>query len=169
MPRRSLRSPGSRRSFRCAVEPQRRSCTTASASCASAGCGQHFPRIAQVEAIDGRASVPALGTLLRRCLRARGGFDLVLGNPPWIKVEWNEAGMLGEANPLFAIRKLSATELAKLAREAFAEFPGLQDAWTSELEEAEGHAELSQRGQNYPLLKGVQTNLYKCFLPVAGD
>ena len=25
----------------------------------------------------------------------RGGFDLVLGNPPWIKVEWKEAGVLG--------------------------------------------------------------------------
>ena len=24
----------------------------------------------------------------------RGGFDLVLGNPPWIKVEWNETTLV---------------------------------------------------------------------------
>ena len=23
----------------------------------------------------------------------RGGFDLVLGNPPWIKIEWKEQGI----------------------------------------------------------------------------
>ena len=31
--------------------------------------------------------------------RPRGGFDLVLGNPPWIKVEWKEAGVLGDFDP----------------------------------------------------------------------
>ncbi|MBE9546431.1 MAG: class I SAM-dependent DNA methyltransferase, partial [Proteobacteria bacterium] len=31
---------------------------------------------------------------------SRGGFDLVLGNPPWIKVEWKEGGTLGDAEPL---------------------------------------------------------------------
>ena len=29
-----------------------------------------------------------------------GGFDLVLGNPPWIKVEWKEAGVLGDFRPV---------------------------------------------------------------------
>ena len=35
--------------------------------------------------------------------KARGGFDLVVGNPPWIKVEWEERGVLGERNPVFAL------------------------------------------------------------------
>ena len=35
----------------------------------------------------------------------RGGFDLVLGNPPWIKVEWEEAGVLGDHNPAFVLRR----------------------------------------------------------------
>ena len=29
---------------------------------------------------------------------SRGGFDLVLGNPPWIKVEWKEGGVMGDLN-----------------------------------------------------------------------
>lgn len=99
--------------------------------------------------------------------RAGGGFDLILGNPPWLRVEWNEAGILGEHNPVFAVRKISASDLAKLRAEAFAQFPGLQADWLQELEEAEGTQNFLNAVQNYPLLKGVQTNLYKCFMPLA--
>jgi hypothetical protein len=59
-------------------------------------------------------------------LLQRGGFDLILGNPPWLKVEWNESGILGERNPVFAIRKISASDLTKAARsEAFDGLPRL--------------------------------------------
>ena len=73
-------------------------------------------------------------------LLQRGGFDLILGNPPWLKVEWNESGVLGERNPVFAIRKISASDLAKLRGESFSEFSGLQNDWTQELQEAEAHS-----------------------------
>jgi hypothetical protein len=96
----------------------------------------------------------------------RGGFDLVLGNPPWLKVEWNESGILGEANPLVAIRKLNATELAHQRSAAFLQFPDLQGEWTVELEEAEATKSYLNAQQNYPLLKGMKANLYKCFMPV---
>ena len=90
----------------------------------------------------------------------------MLGNPPWIKVEWKEAGILGESNPLFAIRKLNATELANQRAAAFVEFDGLQAEWTHELEEATATKNFLNAFQNYPVLRGMQTNLYKCFLPV---
>ena len=98
--------------------------------------------------------------------KARGGFDLVLGNPPWIKVEWEERGVLGERNPVFALRKLPASELSKQRAAAFARHAGLRDAWIAEAEEAEAMQAFLNSGQNYPLLKGQQTNLYKCFLPL---
>ena len=97
--------------------------------------------------------------------KARGGFDLVLGNPPWIKVEWEERGVLGERNPAFALRKLPASELSKQRAAAFARHPGLRDAWIAEAEEAEAMQAFLNSEQNYSLLKGQQTNLFKCFLP----
>ena len=99
--------------------------------------------------------------------KARGGFDLVLGNPPWIKVEWEERGVLGERNPVFALRKLPASELSKQRAAAFERHGGLRDAWIAEAEEAEAEATQAflNSGQNYPLLAGQQTNLFKCFLP----
>jgi len=97
----------------------------------------------------------------------QGGFDIMLGNPPWLKVEWNEAGVLGDFNPQFILSKLSATELRKQREEAFARSKPLEQAWFSELIEAEGTQSFLNAYQNYPELKGIQTNLYKCFLPQA--
>ena len=97
--------------------------------------------------------------------KARGGFDLVLGNPPWIKVEWEERGVLGERNPAFALRKLPASELSKQRAAVFARHAGLRDAWIAEAEEAEATQAFLNSKQNYPLLASQKANLYKCFLP----
>lgn len=97
----------------------------------------------------------------------RGGFDVILGNPPWLKVEWNEAGVLGDYVPEYLIKNFKSPELRKRRPEAFARKPELEKAWFTELEEAEGTQNFLNAMQNYPELKGVQTNLYKCFLPQA--
>jgi Eco57I restriction-modification methylase/N-6 DNA Methylase len=127
---------------------------------------EHFPRVKTVEDLAATARFLHWELNFADVFARRGGFDLVLGNPPWIKVEWKEAGILGEKNPLFAIRKFSASDLAKLRDEAFSTYPGLQAAWTAELEQAEATQNFLNGTQNYPVLKGMQTNLYKCFLPL---
>ena len=96
----------------------------------------------------------------------RGGFDLVLGNPPWIKVEWNEGGVLGDAEPLFVLRNFTASALAE-KREAAVEKYAIKDAYLAAFEDADATQNFLNGYQNYPLLKGMQTNLYKCFLPLA--
>ncbi len=132
-----------------------------------------LPHVKQVEVIAAQRRFMHWDLTFSHVFVSRGGFDLVVGNPPWLRVEWNEAGVLGEANPLVAIRKLSASELAQRRAAAFTEFPKLQTEWTSELEEAVATQNFLTAVQNYPLLKGVQPNLYKCFMPVgwtlAGD
>jgi len=98
---------------------------------------------------------------------ARSGFDLVLGNPPWVKVEWKEAGVLGDFDPSLALRKHSAVELTRQRDEAFGQHPGLRDAWMTDVEDAEATQAFLNATQNYPALTGQKTNLYKCFLPQA--
>jgi hypothetical protein len=125
-----------------------------------------FPRITDVEAITRDRRFMHWELTFSDIFARYGGFDLVVGNPPWINVEWNEAGILGEADPRVAIRKLNATELARQRGEAFSNFSGLQTAWTSELEEAQASQNFFKSSQNYPLLKKLRTNLFKCFLPL---
>jgi len=96
----------------------------------------------------------------------RGGFDLILGNPPWVKVEWSEGDLLSERNPTFAIRKLSASDIAE-ARAELLEDQSQYTAYLEEYAEFEGTRAFLNAVQNYPLLEGQKANLYKCFLPNA--
>ena len=139
---------------------------------------EHFPRVVEVEALAGRyrffhwelAFADIFGFLpspAGRGAGGEGGFDLILGNPPWLKVEWEEKGILGEADPKIAIRKLSASELAKRRAELFAERPEMRAAWLAEFCEQAGMQAFLNAVQNYPLLAGQKANLYKCFLPQA--
>jgi hypothetical protein len=96
----------------------------------------------------------------------KGGFDLVLGNPPWIKIEWNEGGVMGDAEPLFAIRKFTASQLATLREETLEKYE-LRSEYFAAFEEAEGTQNFLNGLQNYSDLEGMKANLYKCFLPQA--
>lgn len=97
---------------------------------------------------------------------ARGGFDLILGNPPWLKVEWNEGGIMGDHDPEFVLYKFSAARLAAL-REDILRRHQLLPAYLREYTETAGTQTFLNALQNYPQLRGMQTNLYKCFLPQA--
>ena len=97
---------------------------------------------------------------------SQGGFDLILGNPPWLKVEWNEGGVMGDVEPLFVLRKLSASKLAEKRQQVVDKY-NIQPGYFSAYEEAATTQNFLNGLQNYPLLKGMQTNLYKCFLPQA--
>jgi hypothetical protein len=99
--------------------------------------------------------------------QSRGGFDVVLGNPPWIKVEWNEQSLLSDFDPRFAIHKLSAKQTADQRDAVFAAMPQARADYLAECVATEGMGEFLNAAQNYPLLKGQQSNLYKCFLPLA--
>lgn len=96
----------------------------------------------------------------------KGGFDLILGNPPWLQVRWEESGIMGEANPIFDIRSFSASKLNSLRTETFEKYPKLKKEYITEFESSIGTQNFLNAISNYPLLKGVQTNLYKCFLPI---
>jgi len=98
--------------------------------------------------------------------RSRGGFDLILGNPPWIKVEWNEQALLSDYDPRFVIRKLSAQQTSERRSEVFAALPTVRSEYVADAAGQEGMQAFLNGTQNFALLKGVQSNLYKCFLPV---
>lgn len=92
----------------------------------------------------------------------RGGFDLTVGNPPWIKLQWNEQGLLQELDPRLALDGVSASDTAK--KRATVLKKGGVEAYLDECTLLEGTKAYLNAAQNYPLLVGVQTNLYKCFI-----
>lgn len=127
---------------------------------------ENFPRLKLVQELAGRHRFLHWELEFADIFSEKGGFDLVVGNPPWIKVEWSEGGVLGDAQPLFVLRKFSAAKLNTLREETLEQFD-LKNAYLTAFEEADGTQNFLNGYQNYPLLKGIQTNLYKCFLPQA--
>ncbi|MDN3688239.1 Eco57I restriction-modification methylase domain-containing protein [Cyclobacterium jeungdonense] len=95
--------------------------------------------------------------------KERGGFDVAVGNPPWLKLTFEEKGLMSETFPELVIRKVSAPKVRKL-QEAFLEEEPQREAYFEEYIGTEAAAVFMNAGQNYPLLKGQQTNLYKCVL-----
>ncbi len=128
-------------------------------------CNQ-FPRLAVVREISERQHFFHWELEFADVFEARGGFDLLLGNPPWIKLEWNEQAVLSDDDPRFAVKKLSADQTARQRGEAL-ENPAARNTYLSEYVKMTGQKSFLNAVQNYPLLKGQQTNLYKCFLPQA--
>ena len=98
----------------------------------------------------------------------RGGFDLMIGNPPWIKIEWNEQGVLADANPMFAVKKLTATQTTH-ERQTALENAHTHSMYFAEYEMLSGEQNFLNAVQNYLALKGQQTNLFKCFLPLSWE
>ena len=97
----------------------------------------------------------------------RGGFDFVIGNPPWVKLQWEEAGILSEYDPHIAVRKISAADTMALRNDVFAKNADSKSAYLDEYTVTTGSKSFLNSAANYPELKGVQTNLFKFFLPLA--
>ncbi len=51
------------------------------------------------------------------------GFDLILGNPPWIKVFWTDAPLLGDYDPMLGVKEVRSAEFNQRR------LPLLQDEW----------------------------------------
>jgi hypothetical protein len=96
----------------------------------------------------------------------RGGFDVILGNPPWVQVEWSERDILSEVDPLCSLGTLSVADVA-IRRELAVKCGRLKlDDWTMSHTDIAGTSAFLAATANYSALAG-QPNLYKCFLPVA--
>ena len=126
-----------------------------------------FPRLKLVDKLAKQYKFFHWELTFSDVFKDKGGFDIILGNPPWLKVEWNEGGILGDYNPQFILKKLSATKLREERKKAFERNTKLENDWFDELVDAEGTLSFLKSIQNYPELIGVRTNLYKCFLPLA--
>ena len=94
----------------------------------------------------------------------RDGFDIICGNPPWLKLEFDEQGIISEKYPEIYIRKVSAPQARVMRTTCFAENPLLESIYRKEELDNSCSSVFMNAHCNYPLLDGQQTNLYKCIL-----
>lgn len=93
----------------------------------------------------------------------RGGFDVIAGNPPWLKLEFEEKIVMAEQYPELLIRKTSAAE-TQTKKAAFFQDIGAKTEFMQDQSMYAGSLAFTKAYQNYHLLSQRKTNLYKCIL-----
>ncbi|MFJ1614453.1 hypothetical protein ACIODT_15240 [Streptomyces sp. NPDC088251] len=93
-----------------------------------------------------------------------GGFDLQVGNPPWVRPQWKENSVLAESDPWFMLAekpqaaekdRRRAVELAKTQVAAYT---------LGEVTSTATTAGYLAAPQIYPLISGSQPDLYRAFM-----
>ncbi|MDR4019230.1 hypothetical protein, partial [Bifidobacterium sp.] len=87
--------------------------------------------------------------------------------PPWVNVQWSETDAVSDANPYFAIHKLTASDLSKRMGELLKN-SRIRTMYLREYVNIAGALAFYGSTGNYPLLQG-RINLFRCFLPNAWD
>ena len=92
-----------------------------------------------------------------------GGFDVVLGNPPWDRIKLQQVEWFAEREPAIANqpraadRKRLIAELEKKKSPLWADYQGA-------VQRAEANARVLAKSGDYPLLGGGDVNLYSLFV-----
>ncbi|MGV9521570.1 hypothetical protein ACWDRS_15420 [Streptomyces griseus] len=95
---------------------------------------------------------------------AAGGFDLQVGNPPWVRPRWEENPVLAEYEPWFVLaERPTQVERVRRRTELLAS-PRARFYLLGELASTSGMTAILGSGPVYPLLVGTQPDLYRAFM-----
>nr|CAD6609842.1 class I SAM-dependent DNA methyltransferase [Rhizobium sp. TCK] len=107
-------------------------------------------------------------------MKARGGFDVIVGNPPWAKPSWNEGLVLADIDPLYA--GLSASDAKKVLGEALPKAPTVRregrtvpavEAFLRDFVSTRGAMEVTSSEVMNPFAGAGSNNLYRCFIDLS--
>lgn len=92
---------------------------------------------------------------------ASGGFDLQVGNPPWVRPTWQEDVVLAERDPWFV---LTDNPPPSVWQERKALTATVDSYFAGEMTINAGHVAYYSAAGTYPLLVGTQPDLYRAFM-----
>ncbi|MFD6164211.1 class I SAM-dependent DNA methyltransferase [Oerskovia sp. NPDC060287] len=96
----------------------------------------------------------------------RGGFDLQVGNPPWVRPMVDMEALLAEGDPWWQLKgKATAEELAE-HRKAGLGVAGIERLVVESIGDTEATKAFVSALQGFPHLVGLQPDLYRCFMEV---
>jgi hypothetical protein len=93
----------------------------------------------------------------------RGGFDLQVGNPPWVRPRWLDDSVLAEFDPWFGFEDSSHPAFQEL-RSALLMDTLLRASYLSERSSNQGLTRYLSSAPYFPELHGIGTNLYMAFM-----
>lgn len=94
----------------------------------------------------------------------RGGFNLQVGNPPWVRPTWKDDVALAEQDPYFLLQDKIPEREFKQRRSLTLESDQSAKRYLGDLTSWAGTAASLGAVTEHPILAGVQTNLYTNFM-----
>ncbi|MGV9559405.1 class I SAM-dependent DNA methyltransferase [Streptomyces sp. NPDC003522] len=95
---------------------------------------------------------------------ARGGFDLQVGNPPWVQPKWLENTVLAELDPWFALSEKPSSIDLHSHRNISLSIPLSRKYFLQELASTTATSQFFSSRSSYPLLSGTKPDLYRAFM-----
>ncbi|MFF7145775.1 hypothetical protein ACFZB5_31975 [Streptomyces nodosus] len=93
-----------------------------------------------------------------------GGFDLQVGNPPWVRPEWKENPVLAEYEPWFMLTEKPKAEDKNARRETELAREEVQEYLLGEVTNTVTMALYLAASPVYPLVAGTRPDLYRAFM-----
>ncbi|MFI6332472.1 class I SAM-dependent DNA methyltransferase [Micromonospora chersina] len=95
---------------------------------------------------------------------AKGGFDLQVGNPPWVRPRWHEDVVLAEWEPWFKLTERSSVDAWDRRKNALLMRTDLRHSFLREMGVNSAHVEFLGGRSTYFLLVGTQPDLYRAMM-----
>ncbi|MEV3873923.1 DNA methyltransferase [Streptomyces sp. NPDC049906] len=93
-----------------------------------------------------------------------GGFDLMVGNPPWVKQEWRESGVLAEFEPWFELADKPSNAAWDERKADVVRWSRARPVFLGELADHAAMSGFLASVDTYPELVGTQPDLYRAFM-----
>ncbi|RNL83005.1 Eco57I restriction-modification methylase domain-containing protein [Halostreptopolyspora alba] len=94
----------------------------------------------------------------------RGGFDVQVGNPPWVRPRWDEDAVLAENDPWFKLSEKAPVEVKRERKRELLEATTTRSFFLDELAGTAGMSDFLSDEATYPLMAGTQPDLYRAFM-----
>jgi hypothetical protein len=95
---------------------------------------------------------------------ARGGFDLQVGNPPWVRPRSDVDALLAEGDPWWQLKGKVTQAKEREQRELTLDRPGVLNLVLDGTVDVAVTAAYVGSSADYPFLAGLQPDLYRCFM-----
>lgn len=91
------------------------------------------------------------------------GFDLIVGNPPWIKATWDDSMVLSDIDPIIGVREAKSAAYNRVRLPLIKDDKNRQ-VYLGAMTPNQGSVTFLNAVVNYPELAKIQPNLYKNFI-----
>lgn len=99
----------------------------------------------------------------------RGGFDLQVGNPPWVRPDVDESSLLAEFDPWWQLTSKPTQERIRVRTPETLLIRGAEEFFIDEITDLASNRAFLGSPTTYPVLEGLRTDLYRCFMQRTWD